>query len=297
MSIIIGSYLAGFIALYFTLELNRRAFLDLGYMVIQSGDIAMSLGIFSTIISIYYFQLNKRLTAFLSVGGALLGIMASLLSGARGGWVFSFLILIAILFINRNLISQKLQLLSAATLFIILAAAYPLAEKRVSSAISEVEHYIVDNKSNTSTGYRFELWKSAYYSFIDKPIFGQGFDGILQSKLQQVAEEKISNNALRYERSHNIFFAEAATKGIIGLMVLLMFFFAPLNLFRKNYQQAKTIEQKTINLLGLSHILLTMGYGMTQNFINHHSGMLYYVVYSCIFIAISFHLATENRTN
>lgn len=55
-------------------------------MHIQGGDISMSLGILSLIITLYAYQKESKLT-FLSVIGGLCGIVGSLLSTARGGWV------------------------------------------------------------------------------------------------------------------------------------------------------------------------------------------------------------------
>ncbi len=86
--ILAGSLLSGLIALYHSQILHTRAFIDFGYMVIQSGDMAMSLGVFSLLISLHYLnEKNKRL-AFFALLCTILGMLASLLSGARGeaGW-------------------------------------------------------------------------------------------------------------------------------------------------------------------------------------------------------------------
>jgi len=294
--IIIGSYVSGFISLYFVIGLQQRAFHQFGYMVIQSGNMAMSLGLFSAIITLHYAQLKDKKMAIFSFIGTLLGIMASLLSGARGGWPFSIVIILALLFMHRDLVTKKLQVLMLLLTVLAAGLSYPLIEKRVNSATTEVQAYIIENKTNTAVGARLGMWKSAIYSFIDKPIFGQGFTGIPLSKQQQLAEGKISIDVLEYKRAHNVFLTEAATKGVIGLTALLFFFCLPLNFFRKSYQQAHSIPQQTINLTGLTHVTSVMGYCMTQNYLNHHSGILHYLVYTSIFIALSFHLSNKNKT-
>ncbi|HEY5715901.1 MAG TPA: hypothetical protein VIS54_05755, partial [Psychromonas sp.] len=50
--ILVGSFISGLIAMYHSQILHTRAFIDFGYMVIQSGDMAMSLGVFSLLISL-----------------------------------------------------------------------------------------------------------------------------------------------------------------------------------------------------------------------------------------------------
>jgi len=296
-SIIIGSYITGMIALYFVIELHSRAFQGFDYMVIQSGNMAMSLGLFSSIIALHYYQTKTHKMALLALGGALFAIIASLLSGARGGWPFSLLILITILFTHRDLVSKKLQVIGLIIAISLIASCYPLIEKRINKSVSEVQTYMVQaHPKHSSAAARIEMWKSAIYSFIDKPLFGQGFEGIIISKQQQVDEGKISATILKYKRAHNNFLTEASTKGVIGLAALLFFFLLPLNFFRKNHKKAQTAQQKVINLLGMTHVLSVMGYCMTQNYINHHSGILHYIVYTSIFIAISFNLANQMKT-
>ena len=105
-SIPVGSFLAGLVALYqyYILHLPG-AFWE--QMKIQSGDIAMSLGAFSFIISLYLFDIKKTRFALVTAITGLFGVLASVLSLARGGWVGVPLIFVFVLYMYRNMISKN----------------------------------------------------------------------------------------------------------------------------------------------------------------------------------------------
>jgi len=100
-SIPVGSFVAGLVALYqyYVLHLPS-AFGE--QMKIQSGDIAMSLGLFNFIIALYLFDIKKNRFALVTVIAGLFGVLASVLSLARGGWVGVPLIFVFVLYIYKN---------------------------------------------------------------------------------------------------------------------------------------------------------------------------------------------------
>ncbi len=293
--VIIGSYISGIIALYFFIELDTRAFFGNGYMVIQAGNIAMSLGIFSLLGALYYLQAEKKSIALLALVAAFLGILASILSGARGGWVISPFVLLGILYINRNLFSKKMQLTSLLLLVCSAISAYPFMEKRITAVQNDLQRYKTNQVTGSnSSGIRLELWKSGLYSIADKPIFGHGYDGVKIARKKQVTEGKVAPVILQFDRLHNNYLDEASTKGSLGLIALLALFLIPLRYFYQHHRQSLTPESRFIAQMGIAHIVLVMGYCLTQNYINHHSGILQFIVYTVILIAMSY---TQQRKN
>ena len=118
------------------------------------------------------------------------------------------------------------------------------------------------------------MWKSAVYSAYDKPIFGQGFDGVKDAKRQQVSEGLVDKVVLRYNRAHNQFFEELQTKGLIGVVTLLFFFGTPLILLVKKYRSSsRDCAVYYLSLMGIVHILSVIGFSMTQHYLAHHSGI------------------------
>ena len=277
--ILVGSALTGFIALYHHQILNIRAFSDFKYMVIQSGDIAVSLGVFSFIIALFYFKEKKKLLSFLALIASFLGIFASLLSGARGGWVLLPLVLLWLLIINRHLISKNM--LIAITFIAIIAGGigYKIVEKRIDAVFVEISQLTEQNNANTSSGARIEMWKSGLYAFASKPVFGIGYENRKAFSQKLVDEKKVDPIVLEFTRLHNVYIEELAIKGIIGFIALMFFFLAPLYfMFIKG-----DLKNNIFSQLGVTHVVLVMGYCLTQNYINHQSGMMQYLMFIVIF--------------
>ena len=280
--ILVGSFISGLIALYHQKILNIRAFSDFDYMVIQSGDMAMSLGIFSMVISLHYLKEKKTLLSLLALTAAFLGILASLLSGARGGWVITPFVLIGLLVINRHLISKKIVVGIVLAGIGLGSVSYNSVEKRVNQVFSNLNQSTEKNIANTSSGARLEMWESGLYAFSSEPIFGIGYQNRQHFNQKLVDNKLVDPIVLQFGRLHNSFIEELSIKGLIGIIALMFFFLGPmyLFLFRGN------IKHNIFSQLGVVHITLVMGYCLTQNYINHHSGMLQYLMFIIIFYAM-----------
>jgi len=282
MGILIGSILSGLIALYHSQALNIRAFYGFDYMVIQSGNMAMSLGIFSLIIAVQYIKEKNRTLMILAMAAAFSGIMASLLSGARGSWIIMPIVLVGLLIANRQMICTKIAILITFLLISSSFLSYNIAEKRVQEFVTELSEFTEQHQTNSSTGIRIELWKSGVYSFLENPVFGTGYQERRDHKLQLIERGLVDPVALMYSRLHNSYLEELSIKGAIGFGALMLFFVVPLFLFITRGNSKKCVFTQ----LGIAHIILVMGYCLTQNYINHHSGMLHYLMYTIIFYAM-----------
>lgn len=285
MGILIGSLISGLIALYHYKILHIRAFDDFGYMVIQSGDIAMSLGIFSLIIAIQFLKDKKPVLVIIALVCAFAGILASMLSGARGGWIIAPFVIIWLLVINRSLISRKITLILLVILIATSFVSHKIVEQRLQSVVSDLTLLSEKKNNNTSTGARLEMWKSGIYNFIENPIFGIGYESRQKHNQDLVERKLIDPVVLKFSRLHNSYFEELSIKGIFGFTALMLFFCVPLYLFMSKGNAKNSVFAQ----LGIAHIILVMGYCLTQNYINHHSGMLQYLMYTIIFYSIFYH--------
>ncbi len=285
----LGAIITALISLYHTFILGEVALSERaakGYMTIQSGSMAMSLGLFSLIVFFYFYSRQQQLYTTISALGFVGGVLSALLSGARGGWVLAPLIIFTICWHYRKMVKRKLLISIIASLCLVTYFSAPLIKVRLSAFHNDYIQYQEKNM-NSSSGVRISLWKSSVISFLDKPIMGQGFNGRDEHKAQQV-QEGISNPIiLNYARAHSQYFEEAATKGTIGLATLGAFFMIPMLLFRRHYLQSQNELQKTAALLGIVHIIAVAGYCLTQNYLNHMSGILFYLTFVTLFISLS----------
>ena len=281
------------VALYDKFMLNLRPEQNPRIMHIQGGDISMSLGIFSLVIALYAHQKKDIKLTALSVIGGLCGIIGSLLSTARGGWVALPILLIVILWIYRHSLSKRFFL----TFFGIIAiASVGISQmpnnrimERIDVARKDIQLYLDNNDGNTSLGARFEMWKSALEMVKEKPLFGWGIQGATEKRKQETKEKIATGNIGQFTHAHNQYLDDLSKRGIIGLLALLAVLFIPLRSFMKNLKTANN-EIKLIATLGVAHILSVMIYGLSQGFLVHNSGTIFY-----FFLTIVFYTAIRTR--
>lgn len=290
----VGSILAFAVGIYQLTALGLRPLGSQGYMAIQAGGMVMTLGTLSLISAFYFKTTNKKGLFLLALLGALAGFGISLLNGSRGILVISPFVIVAIFWLHKHLISKKMMTSGALAFAVITVAAYPILSQRLNTMFNELANYHSYSASdhsapsgNFSASARIELWKSALYMAKDTPVFGAGFKDINRIRAEQIAQGLIDPRTAKYTRAHSQFFEDLQTKGLIGVTVLLLMFGVPLNVFIKRYKAYKDTEEGYFALMGACHIVLLMGYCLTQHYLAHHSGMLLFVTYTAIFLAMS----------
>ena len=276
-SIPVGSFVAGLVALYqyYVLHLPS-AFWE--QMKIQSGDIAMSLGLFNFIIALYLFDIKKNRFALVTAIAGLFGVLASVLSFARGGWVGVPLIFVFVLYMYRNMISKKL--LSAVVLSILVGGISLSTNEQFVGRILDVKnnlsHYSQNSKDG-SIGARLDMWKMGVDAFIEHPISGWSLKALDEYKKSLADKGIVSREFTVYSHLHNQFIDELAKKGILGGVAILGIFLVPLcSFYRKQKKFPNNKKLKLLTTLGIIHVLSTMSYCLTQAFLTHNSGNIFY---------------------
>lgn len=276
-SIPLGSFIAGLVALYQYYILHLPAAFN-EQMKIQSGDIAMSLGLFSFIIALYLFDIKKNRLALVTAIAGLFGVLASVLSLARGGWGGVPLIFVFVLYIYRNMISKKL--LSAVVLSILVGGISLSTNDQFVGRILDVKnnlsHYSQNSKDG-SIGARLDMWKMGVDAFIEHPISGWSLKALDEYKKSLADKGIVSREFTVYSHLHNQFIDELAKKGILGGVAILGIFLVPLcSFYRKQKKSSNNKKIKLLTTLGIVHVLSTMSYCLTQAFLTHNSGNIFY---------------------
>ena len=264
-SIPLGGIVSVCIALYDKFILNLNPDQNPRIMHIQGGDISMSLGILSLIIALYAYQKREVKLTVLSV----------------------------ILWIYRHSLSKRFFL----TFFgIIAVASVGISQmpnnrimERIDVARKDIQLYLDNKDGNTSLGARFEMWKSALEMVKEKPLFGWGIQGATEKRKQETKERIVTGNIGQFTHAHNQYLDDLSKRGIVGLLALLAVLFIPLRTFMKNLKTANN-EIKLIATLGVAHILSVMIYGLSQGFLVHNSGTIFY-----FFLTIVFYTAIRTR--
>ena len=249
-------------------------------MPIQGGDISMSLGLLSLCGVMWAIKTSSYRYLFYFSIASVMGLLGSILSGSRGGWVLFPVILFVGYRIFRDWFSARIKWGMALALCLLISfCLIPQSgvPQRISQAKNDVQLYFTGENKVTSLGHRFEIWKSSIDSFIKKPVFGWGNHGVRLSQEQQYKSGLITKAAYDFNgHAHNQFFDEMAKRGIIGLSALLALFLFPLTIFKRQLANATLVEDKTLAACGVILVLSTIDYCLSQAFLNHNSGIVFY---------------------
>lgn len=283
-TLLIAGFLAGIVALIQFFGLGKIPFSRL--MHIQAGGFAMSLSLFSFALLFYFFAQKQKLFTLLSLFAAVLALIASLLTSARGSWLAFLPVLAVILWLNRKLLSKWLM---GGLIIAVISGGYlakPMLEKRYLQAKNDIELY-QKNKANTSLGGRFDMWKSAIMGIEEKPLFGWGLQGVKTMREQHFKQKLISKFASGFDHAHNQYLQDASARGVLGLLALLGIFLVPLASFMRGIRQNAVGSLAHLwASMGVCHILATMIYCLTQGFLSHNSGIMFYAFTTIVFLGL-----------
>lgn len=316
-SIVVASYIAGIAALVLVFNYSQsRAFssgndfFSKGYMQIQSGDIAMTFGIMCLPIAIYYLNKSALITSLICSLGAVFGMSASYLSGARGAWAFVPVAILFLLYMNRAVIQKnrkKLVALIIVTITTLLMFTMINTKLNIRSIthleipqiqrISQSLDQYAKGYTNTSTGVRLELWRDSVYTFIESPFVGVGYD--MRNELRAQRREDGIITLLDWTwntHSHNQYLEALSVRGILGFIGLMGIFIVPLFIFRKMYSDGNE-QVKTIAQCGALSVIMMMGYCLTQAMFRHNSGAIFYPLMTVILLGSGLALAKTETEN
>jgi O-antigen ligase len=251
---------------------------------ISFGDLALAMGMMS--LCALSALRNTRL-AWLPVVALVAGLMVSVLSGSRGGWVGLGLAALPLLVLGRA-IHGRVIWYTGTLILALLVAAYFLpvtgVASRVAEAVSDVRLYFNGDDATTSVGIRLELWKASWLMFTEHPWLGVGRDEFYQTlqTLARAGKLQISP-ALTYSSSHNDVLHFLATGGLLDCSLLLLMYGAPLRFFLRVLKQPDS-PQRAAALAGVVLVLCFIGFSLTDVMFWLMIPKVFYVMMVCVLI-------------
>lgn len=273
----VGAIGAACFAAYQSITIGGRAG---GYLhPIMFGNIALLLGVLCMVRALIAMELTW-INALMWVGFAS-GVMASVWSQTRGGWVAIILISFWILVRATQHWSWTKRL---ATLTVLAGCMGVLGtqmgltqvvQSRVALAITETAVFMESNQQDSSVGSRLSMWRFAFQHMSDAPFFGVGKQGWVALRDQGVANGELSVAYIsNVDHVHSEYLDAMLKRGVIGLLLLLAFYLAPMLLFFRRYLSALNREVKAFAMAGMVIPMMYMDFGLTQVFLSHNSGRM-----------------------
>ena len=240
-----GAIVAGSYGLYQKQVLGfSRASGGTSGLIAAFGDISLILGVMCVALFQPYWRNSKGwlLIAFL---GLSLGIVGSLMSGTKGGWIsMPILCWLAVDLLEKPTYLKRFMVLSSFILLAVLVWYYvPFIEQRVSVIVPAIYEYFVNGKvADGSAGIRLALWHAATLIFIDNPLFGVGPGTYYIEKLEYINAGLIPSEGTEFNGPHSQLFESLFESGIFGPIMVYSIYFSFIWHCRKHFNQNKALS-------------------------------------------------------
>ena len=254
---------------------------------IQWGNLALLMAVMLLVQASSIHQRFRWPVKLLAAVGVLAALHASVLSQSRGGWLALLLAIplgVFLLYqINPRAVGKAVLGLFA-LLLLVTALNYRVVAERMHIMEKEVQTYDAKGDASSSVGQRMEHWRFAVDMIKEKPVLGWGFGPYMEEKAARVAAGKYQQSIVEYKFVHNEVLDVLVKCGIVGLIALLVFYALPIWMFwptrerlARHADAAVRAQVLALRLSGLSIPVLYIGFGLTQVFFAHNSGIMFYL--------------------
>jgi O-antigen ligase len=248
--------------------------------VIQFGNLSMLMGVLCLAgLGWATIQRHRNVWVCFLLLGSMGGILGSLFSGSRGGWIGFPIVLWVLYRAYGSHLAPRLKVLALAVVVVGALIVYAVpqigVQGRIHQAFTDVSLYVSGESRTSSVGARFEMWKGAGYLIADKPVLGWGENGYKQQMEVLANEGVVDSGILVYGHAHNEFIDAFAKRGILGVIVLLTLYLIPLRLFARHFSEPD-LTKRSIAVAGVLLPVTYIDFGLTQVFLSHNSGVMMY---------------------
>lgn len=256
---------------------------DNGMNPIPFGNLSLLLGVLALIVLLGRMEAPRERRGVDGLLGfaALAGLMTSLLSGTRGGWIALPLLAWLIYRTFRHVLPRRRLWLVAGVFGALLAGCVALPQSKVTDriglAVDDVHGYFVEGVKGTSLGVRLEMWKAGARLFAEKPLIGWGEGRLERARDALVAEGIVHPGVSRYDQLHNDLIDTAARRGLVGLATLLMLYGVPILLFSRHLRRCRDPGICALAASGMMVPVAFIDFGMSQSMLRDVRGLSGYL--------------------
>ncbi len=252
---------------------------------ITFGDLSLAMGLMA-LCALGEFR-GSRL-ALLPVVAVMFGLIASILSGSRGGWMALVFAIFALLRYGRDVHGQVLvRAIFIIVVALVIACLVPQTgvSGRMLEALSDIRLYFSAGNVTTSVGVRLELWKASWLMFLQHPFIGVGRDQFFDSLqlLYQQGQVTLVPNPVINSSSHNDILYFLATGGLLDFSFFVLIYGAPLIFFLRRLRNP-LCPRRSEALAGLLLVLCFFDFGLTDTMFWLMMPKIFYSMMVCTLI-------------
>lgn len=208
------------------------------------------------------------------------GLVTSVLSGTRSGWVAIPVVIVLLFVVYRNRMPSTRHWLAWCILAVVALPAcfaqVDVVEQRLLTAGDEVSSYFDDGINSTSVGLRLDMYKTGLIAFGKNPLIGIGPTRTEALTNELVQSGEIHPLVAKFRHLHNQYIDNMARYGVIGLVGYLLLLLLPFALFLRKTRS----DQPSVRAMGLAGVLFVGLHGvinLTQSMLERNMGVMMFV--------------------
>ena len=257
------------------------------------GDLALLMGMMC-VAGVGWFRDRARWQIVLPMLALVAGVIASVLSLSRGGWVAIPFFLMLVIWASSKRMSARAQVLGVAAVSAILCAAYLIPQTgmqdKLEDTFNNINTYLAsdlqDPRRATSIGARFEMWQASWQIFVEHPFVGVGW-GKYQHYAQKLVDEGLRNpTAAQWVHPHNQFLSALVSGGVLAGLAIVLLFLIPLLVFLRHFRSASSSEDiRRYALAGILLLTVFAIFNLSESFLERSRTVVFFIFYLAIYLA------------
>lgn len=242
-------------------------------------------------------------TIIILIVAALLSFVGSLVSDTRSAWAGLPEALIAWsifywMYFKKNSVVNKKRVITLWIFFLVTFVAILFyfgdrVEKRWDGMTGDLYHYTEGAGNAGSVGIRLVLFEAGIKGFLEQPLKGVGQDNSISEQLRLTAPimERVYGvkKGIAYGHLHNQYIEEAFTRGILGLLSLLLTIGYLIFFFGKKIKESKQDGSfSSWPLAGLLFVISSSISMLGEAWIHLSTGVAFYMFFISMFVFLSY---------
>ncbi|MGJ7461962.1 O-antigen ligase family protein [Halomonas sp. MA07-2] len=234
-------------------------------------------------------QAYRRRTWFVLLSAsALSGLLASLLSGSRGGLLVVPFALLVLYRGYRADLSRGWWVTLVSSLIVLIGAFHLVTHtdqilpggdilSLQGDASPDVMSYMNDGERLALNNRRVDIWHMAGQMILEQPVQGfgdRGYQEMLRSRIEQGALD--SESSLFFPHVNNDVLEAWAKRGLPGVVALLLLYLAPILLFFPSLSEFDP-SRRSLAMAGVLLSIAYMGFGVSYSFMTYPLAITFYM--------------------
>ncbi|WP_299231246.1 O-antigen ligase family protein [uncultured Halomonas sp.] len=218
------------------------------------------------------------------LAGAIGGLLGSILSGTRGGWVTLPALVVVLWWVyGRGFkVIQVLSVVAVGVLAVVIVIMVPQTgvQQRIAGGVEHAQRYL-QGERGVEHGGRVEIWRGAVMLIAERPVYGWGSRGA-RTELERLGTEGlIDPKVAEYAHAHNDILDAWVRRGLLGVLALLMLYVVPAALFWSGLDDPCP-RQKALATCALLLVVGSFGFGLSYSFMFYPVGVTLYTGWLCV---------------